>query len=80
MHSLTIDLPETLLLASGQSREEFLREARFFLALKLFEVGRLVRQGGRAVPHEPRGAPLRRFARRRARRFDGRSRCRRGVS
>ena len=41
MHSLTIDLPETLLLASGQSREEFLREARFFLALKLFEVGRL---------------------------------------
>jgi predicted HTH domain antitoxin len=41
MHTLTIDLPETLLLASGQSREEFLREARFLLALKLFELGRL---------------------------------------
>lgn len=41
MHPLTIELPETVLLASGQSREEFLREAKFLLGLKLFEVGRL---------------------------------------
>ena len=41
MQALTIDLPETLLLASGKERDEFLREARFLLALKLFEVGRL---------------------------------------
>ena len=41
MQSLTIDLPETLLIACGQSREEFLRDARFLLALKLFELGRL---------------------------------------
>ena len=36
-----IDLPEHLLLSTGQSREEFIREARFLLALKLFELGRL---------------------------------------
>lgn len=41
MPSLTLELPESLLLACGQSRDEFLREARFLLALKLFELGRL---------------------------------------
>jgi predicted HTH domain antitoxin len=41
MQSLTIELPDAVLLACGQSREEFVREARFLLALKLFELGRL---------------------------------------
>ncbi len=41
MATLHLDLPDTLLLATGQSSEEFLKDARFFLALKLFEVGRL---------------------------------------
>ena len=47
MVSLTIDLPDAVLLAGGQSREEFLREARFLLLLKLFELGRL--SSGRAA-------------------------------
>lgn len=38
---LTIELPETVLLATAQTREEFVREAKFLLALKLFELGRL---------------------------------------
>jgi len=38
---ISIDLPENVLLATGQSREEFVREAKFLLALKLFELGRL---------------------------------------
>jgi predicted HTH domain antitoxin len=42
-----IDLPESLLLSTGQSREEFVREAKFLLALKLFELGRL--SSGRAA-------------------------------
>jgi predicted HTH domain antitoxin len=41
MHTLTIELPENVLLATGQSREDFVREARFLLAAKLFELGRL---------------------------------------
>ncbi len=41
MAPLTIELPENVLLSTGQSREEFLREAKFLLALKLFEVGRV---------------------------------------
>jgi hypothetical protein len=40
-HTLTIDIPESVLLATGQSREEFIREAKFLLAAKLFEMGRL---------------------------------------
>ncbi|MDQ2695821.1 MAG: UPF0175 family protein [Pseudomonadota bacterium] len=39
--TITIDLPETVLLATGQSREEFVAEAKRLLALKLFETGRL---------------------------------------
>ncbi|MCA1852949.1 MAG: UPF0175 family protein [Beggiatoa sp.] len=38
---ITIDLPASVLLATGQCREEFVREAKFLLATKLFELGRL---------------------------------------
>ena len=41
MPVLTIEIPEDVLLAAGQSREEFIRDAKFLLAAKLFEVGRL---------------------------------------
>jgi hypothetical protein len=41
MQSLTIELPEAVLIACGQSRDDFIRDAKFFLALKLFELGRL---------------------------------------
>ncbi len=41
MPALTIEIPEDVLVASGQSREEFIREAKFLLAAKLFELGRL---------------------------------------
>lgn len=41
MRMIHIDLPESLLLATGQSEEEFVKEAKFFLALKLFERGRI---------------------------------------
>lgn len=44
---LTLDLPDELLLATGQTPEEFLAEARFLLALKLFELGRI--SSGRAA-------------------------------
>lgn len=47
MRGITIEFPENVLLATGLSREEFVREARFLLALKLFELGRL--SGGRAA-------------------------------
>ncbi|HEX2574673.1 MAG TPA: UPF0175 family protein [Polyangia bacterium] len=47
MSTLHIDLPESLLLATGQSREEFIRDAKFLLAVKLFELGRL--SSGRAA-------------------------------
>ncbi len=38
---VTIEIPEDVLLATGQSREEFVQEARRLLAAKLFELGRL---------------------------------------
>lgn len=41
MPNLHIAIPEDVLLSTGQSREEFAEEARFLLAVKLFEVGRL---------------------------------------
>jgi predicted HTH domain antitoxin len=41
MQSLTIEIPAEVLLATGQSREEFIREAKTLLAAKLFELGRL---------------------------------------
>ncbi len=41
MQQLTIDIPESVLIATGQSREEFIMEAKIILAAKLFESGRL---------------------------------------
>ncbi|MBI3891831.1 MAG: UPF0175 family protein [Candidatus Wallbacteria bacterium] len=38
---LVIEIPESVLIATGQSREEFIRESKFLLASKLFELGRL---------------------------------------
>jgi predicted HTH domain antitoxin len=43
---ILIDLPESVLLA-GQSQEDFIKEAKFLLAMKLFELGRL--SSGRAA-------------------------------
>lgn len=41
MASLSIELPESLLLTSGQSRDEFVHEARLLLLARLFEMGRV---------------------------------------
>jgi predicted HTH domain antitoxin len=41
MNAVTIDLPESLLLTTGQSRDEFAKEAKFLLMVKLFELGRI---------------------------------------
>ena len=41
MNSVRIELPEDVLLATGQSREEFIQEAKLLIALKLFERSRL---------------------------------------
>jgi predicted HTH domain antitoxin len=46
MASIQIELPESSL-STGQSVEEFVREAKLLLALKLFELGRL--SSGRAA-------------------------------
>jgi predicted HTH domain antitoxin len=45
--NIQLDFPESVLLATGQSPDEFAREAKFLLALKLFELGRL--SSGRAA-------------------------------
>lgn len=47
MGVIHIDLPESVLLSTGQSQEDFIREAKFLLALKLFELGRM--SSGRAA-------------------------------
>lgn len=47
MQVIHIDLPASVLLATGQSEEDFVREAKFLLALKLFEQGRI--SSGRAA-------------------------------
>jgi predicted HTH domain antitoxin len=47
MPTVTIDLPDSLLAATGQSKDELAQEARFLLALKLFEVGKV--SSGRAA-------------------------------
>lgn len=47
MGTIHIDLPESVLLATGQSEEEFVREAKLVLALRLFEQGRI--SSGRAA-------------------------------
>ncbi len=41
MSTIQIAIPASVLLSTGQSEEEFVREAKFLLALKLFELGRL---------------------------------------
>lgn len=41
MGTIRGEVPETVLLGSGQTREAFVEEAKFLLALKLFEIGRL---------------------------------------
>jgi predicted HTH domain antitoxin len=41
MTSITVPIPDVLLLQSGASIEELSREGRFLLALKYFETGRL---------------------------------------
>lgn len=41
MDSLTIQIPEALLLQTGASREALERESQFWLALKFFERGQL---------------------------------------
>ena len=47
MPKLTIELPESILIPTGQSREGFIQEAKFLLASKLYELGRL--SSGRAA-------------------------------
>jgi predicted HTH domain antitoxin len=47
MGVIHIDLPENLLLSTGQTQEELIKEAKFFVALKLFESGRI--SSGRAA-------------------------------
>jgi predicted HTH domain antitoxin len=41
MPALTIEIPEDILIPTGQTREGFIEEAKFLLAAKLFELGRL---------------------------------------
>jgi predicted HTH domain antitoxin len=41
MDTLTIQIPETLLLQTGASRDDLERESRFWLALRFFERGQL---------------------------------------
>ena len=41
MRAVTIEIPENILLGSGQSSEEFAREAKLLLLAKLFELGRV---------------------------------------
>jgi predicted HTH domain antitoxin len=40
-HTLTVEYGDEVLLATGQSPSEFANEARFLLAAKLYELGRL---------------------------------------
>lgn len=47
MSEIIIELPESLLIPTGQSREGFVQEAKFLLASKLYELGRL--SSGRAA-------------------------------
>jgi hypothetical protein len=47
MGVIHVDLPGSALLSTGQSQEEFVRDAKFFVALKLFELGRI--SSGRAA-------------------------------
>ena len=41
MRAVTIEIPENVLVGSGQSSEEFAKEAKLLLLAKLFELGRV---------------------------------------
>jgi len=41
MRAVTIEIPENVLVGSGQSGEDFVREAKLLLFAKLFELGRV---------------------------------------
>ena len=47
MSVITIDCPDDLLIALGTTRDQFENEARFVLAAKLFDLGRV--SSGRAA-------------------------------
>ena len=54
MGMVTIELPESVLVATGRSREEFVREAKVILAAKLFEEGRISSGKGAEICSMPR--------------------------
>jgi predicted HTH domain antitoxin len=54
MNTVTIDLPESVLLSTGQSEAEFVQEARFLLMAKLFELGRISSGKAAAICGMPR--------------------------
>jgi predicted HTH domain antitoxin len=54
MGMITIELPESVLLATGWSRDEFVREAKLILAAKLFEEGRISSGKGAEICRIPR--------------------------
>jgi predicted HTH domain antitoxin len=58
MSVIHIELPESILLTTGQSQEEFVREAKFFVALKLFELGRISSGRAAEIAEMPRVAFL----------------------
>jgi predicted HTH domain antitoxin len=41
MRAVTIEIPENVLVGSGQSAEDFAKEAKVMLLAKLFELGRV---------------------------------------
>ena len=41
MKTISVQVPEALLLQTGESVEDLTRQSQFYLALKYFEVGRL---------------------------------------
>lgn len=47
MATVHLEVPDSVLLATGQSAEELAREAKLLLAVKLFELGRI--SSGRAA-------------------------------
>ncbi len=47
MSNVTIEFPESILVGSHRTREEFVREAKLLLMARLFELGRI--SGGKAA-------------------------------
>ena len=54
MGTINIELPDSVLLATHQSREEFVREAKLTLAARLFEQGRISSGKGAEICGIPR--------------------------